>query len=427
MSQLNRLAFIVDELATISVDANTEQELATLAALARAGSRHLEGLVVRIASRASALHGQGRSGSASEVLAGGGHVSTATAKREAKRAEIIESLPQLGSAMQAGAISGEHLDIVARSTNNLTDEQRAHLDTDALARAAKQTSPDEFARAARNLIDNAKQDWGLGRAIEERQKSEFKTWRDRSTGMGRISGWLDPERYSSLLQQLNAETASLAASRASDGETVARDEFLAIDAFVSLMEKGTGSLGRPTLIVHVDADTAINGPHKDSLRETDDGHQIPPESLQRFLCDSVVQPVVTSRGLALKVGRKTRTATSAQWAALRAMYAACAWHGCTTQIDWCQAHHVVFWRPASGSRSTGNGRTDLGNLVPLCSHHHHRVHEGHWQLHLAPDRTLTIKTPSGTTWNTTAPGRQPLSNHGPSRLADMGVPGGDPG
>jgi len=41
--------------------------------------------------------------------------------------------------------------------------------------------------------------------------------------------------------------------------------------------------------------------------------------------------------------------------------------------------------------------TDDSNLVPICTKHHHLVHEGGWQLHLAPDRTLTVTRPGGTT------------------------------
>jgi hypothetical protein len=33
---------------------------------------------------------------------------------------------------------------------------------------------------------------------------------------------------------------------------------------------------------------------------------------------------------------------------------------------------------------------------PLCSRHHHLVHELGWRLDLAPDRTLTISQPDGT-------------------------------
>jgi hypothetical protein len=33
---------------------------------------------------------------------------------------------------------------------------------------------------------------------------------------------------------------------------------------------------------------------------------------------------------------------------------------------------------------------------PLCSSHHHLVHEGGWTLTLTPDRTITLTRPDGT-------------------------------
>ena len=39
--------------------------------------------------------------------------------------------------------------------------------------------------------------------------------------------------------------------------------------------------------------------------------------------------------------------------------------------------------------------TDLRNLLPLCSRHHHAVHESGFALDLGTDRTLTIRCPDG--------------------------------
>ena len=52
------------------------------------------------------------------------------------------------------------------------------------------------------------------------------------------------------------------------------------------------------------------------------------------------------------------------------------------------AHHVVFW-------SLG-GRTDLANLVLVCSRHHTLIHAEGYQLVLHPDRRLEVRTADGT-------------------------------
>jgi hypothetical protein len=59
------------------------------------------------------------------------------------------------------------------------------------------------------------------------------------------------------------------------------------------------------------------------------------------------------------------------------------------RFDDCDIHHVIHW--------TRDGVTDLKNLIPLCSLHHHLVHEGGWTLTLQPDRTITLIRPDGST------------------------------
>jgi hypothetical protein len=70
------------------------------------------------------------------------------------------------------------------------------------------------------------------------------------------------------------------------------------------------------------------------------------------------------------------------------MYRSCAIDGCDQHFDRCHIHHLVEWDDL--------GLTDLDNLVPLCSFHHHRAHEGRWQLQLDPStRQLTVRLPDG--------------------------------
>ena len=38
----------------------------------------------------------------------------------------------------------------------------------------------------------------------------------------------------------------------------------------------------------------------------------------------------------------------------------------------------------------------MANMLPLCSKHHHAVHEGGWHLKLRSDRTIRLLRPDGT-------------------------------
>jgi len=49
----------------------------------------------------------------------------------------------------------------------------------------------------------------------------------------------------------------------------------------------------------------------------------------------------------------------------------CRFPGCGSR-RFTQAHHIVWW--------SKGGRTDLANLVLICSFHHKLVHEHGWSL-----------------------------------------------
>ena len=46
------------------------------------------------------------------------------------------------------------------------------------------------------------------------------------------------------------------------------------------------------------------------------------------------------------------------------------------------------------------------NLLPLCVHHHIKVHRDGWDLTLGAGRTLTVRLTDGTVRNTGPPRRQ---------------------
>jgi 5-methylcytosine-specific restriction endonuclease McrA len=97
------------------------------------------------------------------------------------------------------------------------------------------------------------------------------------------------------------------------------------------------------------------------------------------------------------LGRSTRLANRSQRRVLRALYPTCAIPGCEARFEQCTIHHVRWWRHG--------GHTNLDNLVPLCSRHHHRVHDSGWDLTLDANRVLTIVRPDGTLMSTGPPTR----------------------
>jgi hypothetical protein len=185
-------------------------------------------------------------------------------------------------------------------------------------------------------------------------------------------------------------SAALAAEQAKPQAADVTWDQLQADAMVGLIT-GARTLDQrvPEVSVLIDLDTLKSELRDRSVSETSDGNALPPETVRRLGCDADIIPIVLGgHGEVLDVGREQRLANRAQRRALRAMYRTCAYPGCQVGFDACRIHHVHWWEKL--------GPTALENLLPLCSVHHHLVHEGGWSLTLQPDRTITLHRPDGT-------------------------------
>ena len=137
------------------------------------------------------------------------------------------------------------------------------------------------------------------------------------------------------------------------------------------------------VVVHVDAATLA---HDDGGPcQLEHGSALHPETARRLACDSSLVRILERDGRPLSVGRKTRSVPSALRRALKARDPVCRFPGCP-QRRFLHAHHVDHW--ARG------GRTDLSNLVQLCSHHHRLVHEGATQSNAEPTARCASAAPT---------------------------------
>ncbi|MGI9120804.1 MAG: hypothetical protein ACR2G7_11905 [Acidimicrobiales bacterium] len=98
----------------------------------------------------------------------------------------------------------------------------------------------------------------------------------------------------------------------------------------------------------------------------------------------------------LDYGTATATISPALFNAVAIRDHHCRFPGCDRRASWCEVHHLVHIQDG--------GPTCPGNLVLLCSRHHHRLHRPGWSAKLTPDGELVVTDPGGRVRSTHPPG-----------------------
>jgi hypothetical protein len=157
---------------------------------------------------------------------------------------------------------------------------------------------------------------------------------------------------------------------------------------------------RPSVSIEIDARTLLGLPLTDPADATsrycqlDDGTPIARSTAERLLCRCTLTAIATKLAASgevevVGITDVLRDATAKQRRALKRRDGGCVFPGCHAPFDWCEAHHL--WQHEV------HGPTLLDNLVLLCKHHHHLVHEGGWHLWRArEDGCLHLRRPDGT-------------------------------
>ena len=342
-----------------------------------------------------------------QALAGSAHIGLPGASRLLDRAATAGTAPLLGSAVLDGKVSGEHIDALTRTLRSVEPDVRGELlaRADTLVDVAAASTPEEFSRRLRLEARLLETDDGMTRYERQRRAARLRSWTDRETGMWCLSARFDPLTGATLSQALDGQLARLFAEAVPDtcpSDPLEKQDHLRALAFVALVSGKGGGVGRPEAIFVVDTrdpDPVTGGPIIDWGLPIEIPTRVLDDLLQRADIHTVIvrNGVVISASGELNVGRTTRLANRAQRRVLRALYSTCAIPGCSARFNNCKIHHVIEWEH--------DGRTDLFNLIPICAHHHARLHADNWQLTLAADRTLTINLPDSTTLATGPPKR----------------------
>jgi hypothetical protein len=333
--------------------------------------------------------------------------------RAGRRARAAVGLPVLRGLVDQGLVSGEHLDAFARAMRSLEAPLRPVLAAleGSLAAAAIGSTVEEFTARLVDELRRIEGDDGLDRLTRQRRNTGVRQWTDKD-GMWRLAGRFDPATGVTLAQLLQRQTEARFHQPRPElcpTDPVLMHEFLQAQALVDLIT-GTGvSAGGVEVIVTIDEQSWQSGRHAGSRIDCGAGVELPVAAIRslaelsgrtRFvpvvldsngvvirqgmpvpsfeqLRDSLLRPVE------LDAGRTRRHATRHQRRALRAMYRRCAIAGCSHHVSATHPHHLQFWNDG--------GCTDLHLLLPLCPHHHRRLHAEGWDVTLGHDRSLVVR------------------------------------
>lgn len=316
-------------------------------------------------------------------------LSQRDARRVIARSATLGALPVFDDALAGGAVTAAHVDALTAGLGKLSEADKVRLldRSDNLLAHAQHLSVDDFAKQVRVEVARAQSDGGLGQFDRQRRSTYLKVWND-ADGMVHLRGAFDPERGTVLAARLEARVEALfhSGDKASPVEVMPgiepNDHRRALALLDMSQNNATGiDASRPAraeIIVHVDLATLRDEVANSGHPVTQHGVEIPAETLRRLACDADLIPVVLSgESVPLDVGKAKRLATVHQRRALAASHETCAYPNCTVKFSHCEPHHITPWEHG--------GPTDLSNLVPLCSQHHHAVHEGGCRITLVPN------------------------------------------
>ncbi len=345
-----------------------------------------------------------------------------------KRARTVKDAPRLHDKLASGELSAEHLDVFTAAITALPSALRPHLMAlhERLADLACRMTADEFREHLRREVRSIEADDGRSRLQRQKAATRLRVWTDNNTGMTRLAGWFDPETGLILASRLQSRLEAL--FHESHPEHAPEDpgekqDFLRAHALVGLITcNGNGAgAGAPEFVIVIDEDTYCNGRHARSRVECGHGIDLPIDTIRSLGGRARFVPVVINTNgvvirqgrpvpsfdqlrlsledpVSLNAGRTRRLATRHQRRALRAMYRRCAIPGCETHVSKTEPHHLTEWEHG--------GCTDIGLLLPVCKHHHDRLHAEHWHLALRCDRAIVISKDGKVIMTTGPPAHQ---------------------
>ena len=333
--------------------------------------------------------------------------SVREAKRDVESAVRLAELPATSEALESGHIPAGHARLIARASGE------GSIDETVLVEAAGEQDFDAFARTVRRHQQDQSEDDGQTILDRQRKRRRARIFESPETGMFVLSAEFDQVTGARIATALTAKERRLWHSE--DPKKRRTPQQRMADALAELIcESGTGQGQGTDLLVIADFD--VINQQLDNPRLAD-GSVIPISELHRMALDANILPSIFDvKAQNMWLGRKQRTASQAQRAALVARDQQCV--GCGANPLWCRAHHIIWWRHG--------GSTDLDNLLLVCDDCHHKIHEHGWPVRRHPKtHKYHLKPPTDTPKPAQTPAHQRSTGIQPRGKSEGDYFGGD--
>jgi len=286
-----------------------------------------------------------------------------TARERVRVAHALGKLPKIDARFATGALSYSKVRAITRIADESNEDKLLHLAKHSTAHHVEKIVA-KF-RTAKRLQETD--------LAQEQHDSRQLNYHYDADGSLVIKGRFPAEQGALILKALEmamerqyGENVSAETSEDIEREPISmrRADALAevAETYMNSEPVPNSTADRYQVVVHVSAETSMDGPH------IEDGPNVSAETSRRIACDaSLIGVKEDENGEPLSIGRKTRAIPPAMRRALRMRDKGCRFPGCTND-RFVDGHHIKHW--ADG------GETRLDNLVLLCRHHHHLVHEG---------------------------------------------------
>jgi hypothetical protein len=367
------------------------REFCDLSAHTHAANARLAELAAEL-DTAGAWAGEGMRSCSQWISINAGH-GLHTAETLVRVGRALVNLPRINAAFGRGELS---LDKARQLCGvAMPADEGIWLD---LAHAASGSQLERICRAYRRAMEA--NDPLLSRAQLAR-RGLWTHWDDH--GMLQVRAVLPPEDGALLLAALESFRApdTPPVERTVDGVAAADpvrdpadDRWAAkrVDALTAACERALAAESKkgatllPRMVVHVDVGV-LTGADPDGRCHIEDGPALSAAAARRIGCDASVIAVTERDGLPIDVGRAQRIVPTPLRRALEVRDVTCCFPGCAVPARDCEAHHRVHW--------IDDGPTELDNLDAVCKFHHHRHHDGIFDIVRGPDGERRFVTAHG--------------------------------